>query len=63
MNIQQALKNTNARVVYGNRWLIKSSTNQYEVHEKKPRQHYSRMLIETNDEEIAVKILLESEED
>lgn len=63
MNIQEALKQTIARVTYGMRWLEINIDGVYFVYERRRAGGKSTLIIRTDDEEQAVEALLELAEE
>lgn len=64
MKISKALKENNARLSYGDKWLVWSNiigTNAWVVMQRKYRQKNTRTLLITNSEEEAVEELLKGE--
>jgi hypothetical protein len=62
MNIRDALKSEddNVRLENDCRWLVWSNLNKaWTVYEKLPYKHSMTMVIETDDEELAVEYLLQ----
>lgn len=57
MTILEALKSTNIRVSYGDRWLYYCQ-GQWVVLERKPYKKGNKTLIETDNEELAIETLL-----
>jgi hypothetical protein len=60
MTILDAIKNedTNARVSYGDRWLIYNDIEKFMVYGRRNNQKISRVYYEGTDEEEAIKELL-----
>lgn len=59
--ILELLNVPHSRITVGNKWLIRyrscNNTKLYEVYERKKYQKYTRLLINTEDEEEACKVL------
>ena len=58
MKILEALKNENARVSYGNKWLVVTEDNMFRVYEHPYRAKQSVCLIQTDSEDKAVEELM-----
>jgi hypothetical protein len=62
MTIQDALKESNLRIISGYRWLVRESDGLYVVYERKPYAKKTTIIICTDSEERAVAALLGDEE-
>ena len=62
MTILEALQGTTARVSYGSRWLVYSMAGEFTVYEARPYAKNSKVLIFTDDEELAVQKLIGDQE-
>jgi len=61
--LKKALESCGVRLSYEDKWLIINvSTNEYEIWQRKYGEKISKLLLITNEEEIAVKKLLTNNE-
>jgi recombinational DNA repair protein RecR len=58
MNIIEALKTQNARVSYGNKWLVVTEDEMFRVYEHPYRAKKAMCLIQTDSEDEAIEELL-----
>lgn len=59
MTIIEALKDSTVRVSCGNRWLVVTEENIFQVYDRPYRAKFSICIFETRDEEVAVGVLTE----